>query len=123
MSSRSAEGHYSDKSEQSQEDREKSDQEDKDFFAELTEEKIHELQRTAYARSLEPLSEDEIAEMMAALDDSIGPDEVVAPASVAPVADWLTDLRELARKHGPFSAAQIQQIVRELDAPGKEPGR
>lgn len=123
MSSRSAKDYYSDKSEQSQEDREKSDQQERDFLAEFSEEKIDELQRAAYARRLEPLGDDEIAEMMADLDDSIGPDEVVAPDPVAPIADWLTDLRELAREHGPFSAAQILQIVRELDAPGNEPGR
>jgi hypothetical protein len=52
------------------------------------------------------------AEIMAALDSY---DDLVAPDPVAPVADWLTDLRELARKHGPFSAVQILQMVRELD--------
>jgi hypothetical protein len=53
------------------------------------------------------------ADIMAALDAA---DDIAAPDPVVPVADWLTDLRELARKHGPFSAVQILQIVRELDA-------
>ena len=55
------------------------------------------------------------AEIMAALDFCNPPDDVARPDPVAPIADWLTDVRELARKHGPFSAAQILQIVRELD--------
>jgi hypothetical protein len=58
--------------------------------------------------------------IMAALDSS---DDLAAPDPVPPVADWLTDVRELALKHGPFSAAQILQIVRELDTPGNEAGR
>jgi hypothetical protein len=116
MSSPSGHDHYSDKSEQSQEDREKRDQEDCDFFAEFTEEKIHELQRTAYARSLEPMSEAEIAEMMASLDASDAPADGAAPDPAPQEADWLADFRELAQKHGPFSASQILQIVRELDS-------
>lgn len=39
-------------------------QEERDFLAEFTEAKINELERTAYARSLEPLSEAEIKEIV-----------------------------------------------------------
>src|SRR5882762_11568098 len=35
----------------------------------------------------------------------------VARAPVAPVAGWLTNVRELARKHGPFAPWQIVQII------------
>lgn len=114
MSSRSDKDYYSDKSEQSQEDRDKSEQEDRDFLAEFTEEKIDELQRAAHARSLEPLSEAEIAEMMAALDPSDPPDGVAAPDTVPQEAAWLADFRTLARKHRPFSTAQVVEIVRAL---------
>jgi hypothetical protein len=59
------------------------------------------------------------AEIMAALHE----DDPAASDPVAPVDEWLTDVQELARKHGPLSAAQILQIVRELDVPGSEAGR
>jgi hypothetical protein len=60
------------------------------------------------------------AEIMAALD-TIDPADYDDP--VAPEAGWLIDVRELARKHGPFSAAQILQVVRELDVSGNEASR
>jgi hypothetical protein len=126
MSSRSAERHYSDKNEQSQEDREKRDQEDRDFFAELTEEKIDELERTAHARSLEPFSQDEIARMMAALDDLDPPDDDGAPDPAPQEAAWLAEFKALARKHRPFSTVQVVEIVRVLfraNDPSAEAGR
>jgi hypothetical protein len=66
------------------------------------------------------------AEIMAALD-SLDPlaDELV-PDPVAPVAGWLTDVQELARKHGPFAPWQIVQVIRALNAiedPAVEAGR
>jgi hypothetical protein len=59
------------------------------------------------------------AEIMRALDpsDNDTPDN---PDPVALVADWLADVRELSRKHGPFARWQIDQIIRELNAPGNE---
>jgi hypothetical protein len=114
MSSRSAEGHYSEKCEESQADREKREQEDLDFFAEFTEEKINELQRAAYARSLEPLSEAEIAEMMAALDAGDPPADGAMHVPAPQDAEWLADFKALARKHRPFSPAQVVEIVRTL---------
>jgi hypothetical protein len=56
------------------------------------------------------------AEIMAALDpsDDDAPDH---PLPVTPVADWMTDVQELARKHGPFAPWQIVQIIRALNAP------
>jgi hypothetical protein len=69
--------------------------------------------------ALEAESDEEIMRALDSSDDE-APDH---PLSVTPVADWLTDVRELARKHGPFSAAQILQMVRELDVPGHEATR
>jgi hypothetical protein len=149
MTSRSAEDNYSDKSEQSPDDREKIDQ--------------NEVERTAYARSLEPLTldvtdippidllavppeaetDDDLlseldltpnaeaesdADIMAALDASDPPDDDTPddPIPVTPVVDWLTDVEELARKHRPFAPWQIVQIIRALNAvddPAVEAGR
>jgi hypothetical protein len=139
MSSRSAEGYYSDKSEQSQDDREKIDQ--------------NEVERTAYARSLEPLTldvtdippidllaaspetenDDDLlseldmtphaeaesdADIMAALDASDPSDDYALddPTPITPIATWLTDVQELARKHGPFAPWQIVKIICALNA-------
>jgi hypothetical protein len=62
-------------------------------------------------------------EIIAALDAIDPRDYVATPGPVAPVADWLIDVRELARKHGPFSAAQTLQIIRELNGTGPEANR
>ena len=65
-------------------------------------------------------------EIIAALDAHDPRDNVVAPDPVAPVANWLADVRELARRHGPFSAAQTLLIIRELNAvddPAVQAGR
>jgi hypothetical protein len=59
------------------------------------------------------------AEIMAALDS----EDEAAPNPVVPADDWLAAVQELARLFGPFSPAQILQIVRELDVPGNEAGR
>jgi hypothetical protein len=55
------------------------------------------------------------AEIMAALDpsDDDTPDH---PLPVTPIANWLTDVQELARKHGPFAPWQIVQIICALNA-------
>ena len=63
------------------------------------------------------------AEIMAALDPSDSPDDVAKPDPVAPVADWLADVRELARKHGPFAPWQILEVIRALNAPADEAGQ
>lgn len=62
-------------------------------------------------------------EIMAALDASDANDTRHYPVPVAPVADWLVEVRALARKHGPFSAAQITQIVHELEVTAREASR
>lgn len=62
-------------------------------------------------------------EIMAALYASDANDIPDDPVPVAPVADWLIEVRELARKHGPFARWQIDQIVRELEAPVDGPVR
>jgi hypothetical protein len=71
------------------------------------------------APSLEAESD---AEIMAALDpsDDDTPDH---PLPVTPVADWLPDVQELARKHGPFAPWQIVQIICALNAPADEASR
>ncbi len=58
-----------------------------DDFEPITLEWVLEIERTAYARSLEPCSAAEIAEMMAALDPSAPPADVAAPEPVAPTPD------------------------------------
>jgi len=70
--------------------------------------------------ALEAESDAEIMRAVHAIDLD---DCVTAPGPVAPVADWLSDVRELARLYGPFSAAQILQIVRELDVSADEASR
>jgi hypothetical protein len=60
-----------------------------------------------------------VESMLASLDD-FDPDDAVP---VAPVPDWLIEVRELARKHGPFTPAQIAQTVHELSAPADGPVR
>jgi hypothetical protein len=85
MSSRSAEGHYSDKSEQSQDDREKIDQD--------------EVERTAYARSLEPLT----------LDVDIPPiDLLAAPPETEKDDDWLTELDLIPHAEAESDAAWLR---------------
>jgi hypothetical protein len=118
MASRSAYDHCSDKSEQSQKDREKSDQEDRDFLAEFTEARIYELEREGLAREHDtgPVHPDEIAEMMAALGASDAPADGAAPDPAPQEAEWLADFRALARKHQPFSTVQMVQILRVLNA-------
>jgi hypothetical protein len=56
---------------------------------------------------------------MAALDPCEPPDDDTpnGPVAVMPVADWLTDAQELARKHGPFAPWQIVKIICALNAP------
>jgi hypothetical protein len=137
MASRSAQDHYSDKSEQLQDDRDPADvplaeattvvTDHDDLLTDLDmsprEESDAEIMAALDPSDLDMTPAHEavsVAEIMAALDAA---DDVASPDPVAPVADWLTDLRELAQKHGPFSAAQILQIVRELDAPGNEASR
>jgi hypothetical protein len=65
-------------------------------------------------------------ELIAALDLADERARAVISASVAdiaPPADWLADVRELARKHGPFAPWQIAQIIRTLNAPADEASR
>jgi hypothetical protein len=115
MASRSAQDHYSDKSEQSQDDRELADvplagattavTDDDDLLTDLDLTPAH-----------EAVSD---AEIMAALDaiPNDGPDDPpIAPEPAT--AGWLTDIRELARKHGPFAPWQIVQIICALNAGG-----
>ena len=118
MTSRSAQEHYSDKSEESQDDRDVADDRPADVIVAdpVDDDWLTDLDMTPHAEA------ESDAEIMAALD-AIDPDDVTTPDPIAPVDGWLTDLRELARKHGPFSAAQILQIVRELDTPGNEASR
>jgi hypothetical protein len=116
MSSRSTQSNYNIEKEESQDDREKLDEEDRAFLADFTPEKMHELERTAYARSLEPCSAAEVAEMMAALGPSDPPTDSVAPAPAPYNDEWLTDFRTLARKHRPFSTTQMVKILRALNA-------
>jgi hypothetical protein len=63
------------------------------------------------------------AEIMRALDAVDPADDVAKSDPVAPVADWLPDVQELARKHGPFAPWQILEIIRALNAPGNEASR
>jgi hypothetical protein len=110
MSSRSAEGYYSDKGKESGKNIEEIDD---DLEAELQ-------------AAIDACPEIETTEsLMAALDDADeNAIEIAADAVVAPAADdWLADVQALARKHRPFSAAQIAQIVRELEAPIDGPVR
>jgi hypothetical protein len=60
-----------------------------------------------------------VESMLASLDDF----DTDYPVPVAPVPDWLIEVRELARKHGPFTPAQIAQTVHELSAPADGPVR
>jgi hypothetical protein len=55
------------------------------------------------------------AEIMAALN-SEDDDTAKHHLSVMPIADWMTDVQELARKHGPFAPWQIVQIICALNA-------
>jgi hypothetical protein len=111
MASRSAQDHYSDKSEQSQDDRDAADvplaeatpvvTDDDDWLTDL---------------DMTPREESD-AEIMAALDaiPNDGPDDPpIAPEPA--MADWLTDVQELARKHGPFAPWQIVKIICALNA-------
>jgi len=114
MSSRSTRSNYINKNEESQGDCEL-DEDDREFLAEFTPEKMHELERT-YAPSLEPCSAAEIAEMMAALGPSDPPTDGVAPSPAPQPDEWLADFRALARKHRPFSTNQMVEILRALNA-------
>jgi hypothetical protein len=115
MSSRSTKTHYSKKSEEAQADLNKND-DDLDFLAEFTEARICELEREGLAREHDtgPMPPDEIAEMMAALDGYDPPPDGAAPVPVPQDAEWLADFKALARKHRPFSTAQVVEIVRAL---------
>jgi hypothetical protein len=62
-------------------------------------------------------------ELMAALDSFDPDDSPSEPAPAPAVDDWLIDVRELARKHGPFAPWQIVQIIRTLNSPDNETGR
>jgi hypothetical protein len=68
--------------------------------------------------ALEAESDEEIMRALDSSDDI--PDH---PLPVTPIADWLTDVQELARKHGPFAPWQIVQIIRALNAPADEASR
>ena len=118
MASRSAQDHYSDKSEQSQDDRDAAGVPLAEATTVVTDDDdwLSDLDMTP---ALEEASNEEIMRALDSPDD----DTPHHPLPVTPVADWLTDVRELARKHGPFSAAQILQMVRELDTPGDEATR
>jgi hypothetical protein len=119
MASRSAQDHYSDKSEQSQDDRDAADVP----LAEATT-VVTEADDWLTDLDLTPAAEAESdEEIMAALDSDDPRDDVAAPDPIAPVADWLADVRELARKHGPFAPWQIVQIICALSAPTDEASR
>jgi hypothetical protein len=117
MSSRSTTTHYGDKSEESQVDLNKND-DDLDFLAEFTEARLCELEREGLAREHDtgPVPPDEIAEMMAALDAYDPPADSAAPDPAPLDAEWLADFKALARKHRPFSTTQMVQILRALNA-------
>jgi hypothetical protein len=63
--------------------------------------------------ALEAESDEEIMRALDSSDDDT-PDH---PVPVTPVDDWLTDVQELARKHGPFAPWQIVKIICALNAP------
>lgn len=63
------------------------------------------------------------AEIMATLDSSDDDTHDDETVPTAPVAGWLADVRELARKHGPFAPWQIDQIILALSAPDSEASR
>ena len=112
MASRSAQDHYSDKCEQSQDDRDVDDAPLVDAnAADPVDDNL--LSELDMAPAAEACSD---AEIMAALDVIDPSDDVAAPEPVTPVADWLTDVQELARKHGPFAPWQIVQIICALNA-------
>jgi hypothetical protein len=86
MSSRSADCYYSDKCEQSQDDREKIDQ--------------NEVERTAYARSLEPLTLD--------VADIPPIDLLAAPPETENDDDWLTELDLIPHAEAESDAAWLR---------------
>jgi hypothetical protein len=66
------------------------------------------------------------AEIMAALDACDPPADVVASDPAPPEAQWLADFKAVARKHRPFSTAQIVKIfymLNAVDDPAVEAGR
>jgi hypothetical protein len=69
--------------------------------------------------ALEAESNEEIMRALDSEDD----DTPHYPLPVTPVADWLTDVKELARKHGPFAPWQIIKIICALNAPADEASR
>ena len=69
--------------------------------------------------ALEAESNEEIMRALDSEDD----DTPHYPLPVTPVADWLTDVQELARKHGPFAPWQIIKIICALNAPADEASR
>jgi hypothetical protein len=64
-----------------------------------------------------------VDDLMAALDASDDPPDDIASVVAAPVADWLIDVRQLARKHGPFAPWQILEVIRALSESGDEPSQ
>jgi hypothetical protein len=114
MASRSVQDHYSDKSEQSQHDGDVADVPLADAIAAdpTNDDLLSDFDLTPNA---EAESDEEIMKALNAYDapDDDTPDE---STPVTPIADWLTDAQELARKHRPFAPWQIVQIICALNA-------
>jgi hypothetical protein len=70
--------------------------------------------------ALEAESDEEIMRALDSEDDD-APDHPLPIAPEPATADWLTDVRELARKHGPFAPWQIIKIICALNAPADDP--
>lgn len=68
----------------------------------------------------DPKSAEELIAALDLADEKAAALIPVAVAAIAPIAEWLADVRELARKHGPFAPSQIVQIIRALNAPADE---
>jgi hypothetical protein len=72
---------------------------------------------------VEPESAEELIAALNLADEGTAAIVPASVAAIAPPAEWLADVRELARKHGPFAPWQIVQIIRALNAPADEASR
>ncbi|MBR1223764.1 hypothetical protein JQ600_02480 [Bradyrhizobium sp. AUGA SZCCT0176] len=54
--------------------------------------------------------DEDISAAIAMLDVSLS-DDTTVPNTVVVDPEWMADVRELARKHGPFSTAHIMKIT------------
>ena len=60
---------------------------------------------------VEPESAEELIAALDLADEKAAAMIPVSVADITPLAEWLADVRELARKHGPFAPWQIVQII------------